>query len=32
MWPNPRFPEDLITFTEEILNVKFHFLCIDVYS
>ena len=26
MWPNPQFPEDLVTFTEEILNGKFHFL------
>ena len=22
-----KFPEDLVTFTEEILNGKFHFLC-----
>ena len=27
MWPNPQFPEDLVTFTEEILNWKIHFLC-----
>ena len=26
MWPNPQFPADLVTFTEEILNGK-HFLC-----
>ena len=26
MWPNPQFPADLVTFTEEILNGKFHFL------
>ena len=26
MWPNPRFPADLVTFTEEILNGKL-FLC-----
>ena len=26
MWPNPQFPEDLVKFTEEILNEKFHFL------
>ena len=26
MWPNPQFPADLITFTEEILNEKLHFL------
>ena len=27
MWPNPQFPADLVTFTEEILNVKLNFLC-----
>ena len=27
MWPNPEFPADLVTFTEEILNGKVHFLC-----
>ena len=26
MWPNPQFPADLITFTEESLNEKLHFL------
>ena len=26
MWPNPQFPEELVKFTEEILNEKFHFL------
>ena len=26
MWPNPQETEDLITFTEEILNGKLHFL------
>ena len=26
-WPNPQFPADLVTFTEEILNGKLHFLC-----
>ena len=25
MWPNP-FPADLVTFTEEILSGKLHFL------
>ena len=25
MWPNPEFPEDLVTFTEEIRNGKLHF-------
>ena len=27
MWPNPQFPADLVTFTEEICNGKLHFLC-----
>ena len=27
MWPNPQVPADLVTFTEEILNEKLHFLC-----
>ena len=27
MWPNPQLPADLVTFTEEILNGKLHFLC-----
>ena len=26
MWPNSQFPADLVTFTEEILNEKLHFL------
>ena len=26
MWPNPLFPADLVTFTEEILNEKLHLL------
>ena len=30
MWPNSQFPADLVTFTEEILNRKFHFLCSDI--
>ena len=25
MWPNPQFPADLVTFTEEILNGKLDF-------
>ena len=29
MWPNLHFPADLITFTEEILKGKLHFLCSD---
>ena len=24
---NPQYPADLVTFTEEILNGKLHFLC-----
>ena len=31
MWPNPLFSADLITFTEEILNGKLHFLGSDYY-
>ena len=27
MWLNPKFPADLVTFTEEILHGKLHFLC-----
>ena len=27
MWPNPQETADLVTFTEEIYNGKFHFLC-----
>ena len=26
MWPNPQFSTDLVTFTEEIINGKLHFL------
>ena len=26
MWPNPQFPADLVTLTEEILKEKLHFL------
>ena len=32
MWPNPQFPADLVTFTEEILNGKLHFLCSVEYT
>ena len=31
MWPHPQETADLVTFTEEILNGKFHFLC-SVYQ
>ena len=27
MWPNPQFPAHLVTFTEEILDRRLHFLC-----
>ena len=27
MWPNPQETDDMVTFTEEILNGKLHFLC-----
>ena len=27
MWPNPQESADLVTFTQEILNEKLHFLC-----
>ena len=27
VWPNPHETADLVTFTEEILNRKLHFLC-----
>ena len=27
MWPNPQETADLVTFTEEIINGKLHFLC-----
>ena len=27
MWANPQFPADLVTFTEETLKGKLHFLC-----
>ena len=27
MWPSPQEIADLLTFTEEIPNEKFHFLC-----
>ena len=29
MWPNPQFP---VTFSEEILNGRLHFLCGDNFS
>ena len=32
MWPNPQEFADLVTFTEEMLNGKLHFLCSVVYG
>ena len=32
MWPNPRETADLVTFTEEILNGKLRFLCMDIIA
>ena len=32
MRPNLQFPVDLVTFTEEILNEKLHFLCSVTYE
>ena len=32
MWPNPQETAYLVTFTEEILNGKLHFLCNDSSS
>ena len=29
MWPNPQKTVDLVILTEEILNGKIHFLCIE---
>ena len=29
MWPNPQFPADLVTFTEEILS---DFMCFDIFK
>ena len=30
MWPNPEFPVDVLTYTEEILNKKLHFFAVVV--
>ena len=32
MSPNPQFSEDLVTFTEEILNGQLHVLCNEKVS
>ena len=31
MRPNPRFPADLVTFAEKILNGKLNFFAVIVY-
>ena len=31
MWPDPQFPEDLVTFTEEILTKNFIF-CVMLFE
>ena len=31
MWPNPQFPADFVTFSEEILNGKCYFLSSECY-
>ena len=30
MWPNPEFPADLVTFTEEILMESFSFCAVSI--
>ena len=30
MWPNPQFPGDLVSFTEENLNGKLHFFSSEI--
>ena len=32
MWPHPQETADLVTFTEEILNGKLHFLWSALYN
>ena len=31
MGPNPQFPSNLVTFTEEIFNGKLNFLCSAIF-
>ena len=31
MWPNLHFPADLVTFSEEMLNGKLHFLWSEIF-
>ena len=30
MWPNPKFPADVVTFAEEILNGNFIFCAVPI--
>ena len=32
MWPNSQETADLVTFIEEILNEKLHFMCNDILA
>ena len=32
MWPNPQETVDLVTFAEEILNEKIHFLYSEIHG
>ena len=32
MWPTPQLPADLVTFTEELLTGKLHFLCSETVN
>ena len=32
MWPNPQFPANLVTFTEEILSERLYLLCSETHS
>ena len=32
MWTNPQETADLLTFTEEILNEKLHFLWVHIFQ
>ena len=32
MWLNPKFPADLVTFTEELLNEKFDFCAVKDFN
>ena len=32
MWPNQQFSADLVTFTEDVLSGKLHFLCSETIA